>query len=295
MANGITGIDHALVAVRDLEAARAAWGRLGFTLTPRGRHIGWATANYCIMFADNYVELLGIVDAAGETAGLADELARRGEGVLKLALGTDDAEAARERLAAAGLEPSAAQALKRELELPEGSVMPAFRLVQLPAKVTPGLSLFLCQHLSPNLIRRKAWLQHPNGAEALAAVTVVVDEPVRLAEAYDRLFGAGASVMTDDTLGVFTGRGVLLFVTPADLEVMHPNVPPNLSMGRPPALPYVAALSFAVRDPAVTAHHLREAKVPYVSGLEGAIRVAPAHANGVILEFAHHGAVSSGR
>ena len=291
MANGITGIDHALVAVRDLETARAAWARLGFTLTPRGRHIGWATANYCIMFADNYVELLGIVDAAGETAGLADELRRRGEGVLRLALGTDDAEAARVRLAAAGLEPSTAQSLKRELELPEGSVMPAFRLVQLPARSTPGLSLFLCQHLSPNLMRRKAWLQHANGAEALAAVTVVVEEPVRLAEAYDRLFGAGASVLTDDTLGVFTGRGVLLFVTPADLEVMHPNVP----LGPTPALPYIAALSFAVRDPAAAAHHLREAGVPCVSGVEGAIRVAPAHANGVIVEFAQHGAAAGHR
>ena len=58
----IGGLDHVLVGVRDLEAARRAWARLGFTLTPRGRHIGWGTANYCIMFAREYVELLGIVD-----------------------------------------------------------------------------------------------------------------------------------------------------------------------------------------------------------------------------------------
>ena len=33
----ITGIDHALIGVRDLEAARTTWIRLGFTVTPRGR------------------------------------------------------------------------------------------------------------------------------------------------------------------------------------------------------------------------------------------------------------------
>ena len=59
---GITGIDHTLVGVRDLESARAAWSRLGFTVTPRGRPIGWGTGNYCVMLEEGYVELLGIVD-----------------------------------------------------------------------------------------------------------------------------------------------------------------------------------------------------------------------------------------
>ena len=61
MNNEISGIDHIVVGVRDLEQARLAWARLGFTLSPRGRHIGQGTANYCIMFASDYVELLGLV------------------------------------------------------------------------------------------------------------------------------------------------------------------------------------------------------------------------------------------
>src|SRR5438067_1608228 len=36
---GIAGIDHLIVGVRDLEQARLGWRRLGFTLSPRGRHI----------------------------------------------------------------------------------------------------------------------------------------------------------------------------------------------------------------------------------------------------------------
>ena len=44
--SAIAGIDHTLVGVRDLEAARAAWEKIGLRLTPRGRHIGWGTGNY---------------------------------------------------------------------------------------------------------------------------------------------------------------------------------------------------------------------------------------------------------
>ncbi len=64
MSNLTCGFDHAIVGVGDLEAARLSWQRLGFTTCPRGKHIGWGTANYCIMFADDYLELLGIVDAS---------------------------------------------------------------------------------------------------------------------------------------------------------------------------------------------------------------------------------------
>ncbi len=40
-------IDHLVLAVRDLDAARATYGRLGFTLTPVARH-PFGTANSLI-------------------------------------------------------------------------------------------------------------------------------------------------------------------------------------------------------------------------------------------------------
>jgi hypothetical protein len=39
----LDGIDHLIIGVRDLEAARARYARLGFNTTPRGRHVGWGT------------------------------------------------------------------------------------------------------------------------------------------------------------------------------------------------------------------------------------------------------------
>ena len=77
VASAITGIDHTLVGVRDLEAARVAWEKIGFRLTPRGRHIGWGTGNYCIMLEQGYIELLGIVDPASSPT-ISMFLAERG-------------------------------------------------------------------------------------------------------------------------------------------------------------------------------------------------------------------------
>jgi hypothetical protein len=34
----IVGLDHVVVAVRNLDAAEAAWKRIGFTVSPRGTH-----------------------------------------------------------------------------------------------------------------------------------------------------------------------------------------------------------------------------------------------------------------
>ena len=84
MGNALAGIDHAIVGVRDLEGARAGWSRLGFTLAPRGRHIGQGTGNYCIMFPSDYVELLGIVDPNDFVQRLDAFLARR-EGLMAVA------------------------------------------------------------------------------------------------------------------------------------------------------------------------------------------------------------------
>src|SRR5690348_6237638 len=43
----LSAIDHVLIAVADLDDARLSWERLGFTLTPRGRHLQQGTGNYC--------------------------------------------------------------------------------------------------------------------------------------------------------------------------------------------------------------------------------------------------------
>src|SRR5437763_3709452 len=115
MQSGIAGIDHVIIAVRDLESARMGWTRLGFTPTPRGRHLGQGTANYCIMFGGDYLELLGFVEADEHAERLRQFLARR-EGAMAVAFAPGGtAEEAAAALKAAGLHPGEPRALGRQL------------------------------------------------------------------------------------------------------------------------------------------------------------------------------------
>ncbi len=276
----ISGIDHLLVGVRDLEAAREEYRRLGFTCTPRGRHVGWGTANYCIMFPDDYVELIGVVDRTKETNGLDIFLERR-EGLKGVAFASEAADGGYAALHAAGIAAAPPRDLARNLELPEGTVQPRFKLVHLPPEATPHVPAFICQHLTPETVRRPAWLAHPNGATGLRAITVVVDDPPALTRAYARLLGAGAITPTDEMMTVRVGRAALLFARPGDLADIYPE----LDLDDAPAPPYIAGMTVVVADVAEAARVIEANGVDVVASPGGTLVVPPGEACGVIVEF----------
>src|SRR5262245_57096215 len=130
-----TGIDHPIIAVRDMAAGRATFEQLGFTVTPRGRHLEWGTGNWCIMFDRDYIELRGIIDPANPH-NLARVL-ERGEGLMGMAFGTNDARTSCQELTARGFSPQPVRELTRNFELPEGAVQPRFSLCFLDEAQTP--------------------------------------------------------------------------------------------------------------------------------------------------------------
>jgi len=280
MAHGITGIDHTLVGVRDLEAARMQWGRLGFELSPRGRHFGWGTANYCIMFKDAYIELLGIVEPDQPNNDLGTFLARR-QGLMGIAWASRDCTATAASLTAAGLECSPARDLARQLELPEETALLRFRLGHLPPKVTPGVASFVCQHLTPDLLRRPQWLQHPNGAVGLKGITIAVEDAPGLTAAYDALFGGHNVNRTDNVLTVHAGRHTLVFASPDDLSALQPD----LDEADIPPPPAIVSMTLASADIEQTADYLTQWQVEYEQHGTHSIVVPPATATGAAIEF----------
>jgi len=273
----LSGIDHVLIAVADLERARMAWTRLGFTLTPRGRHLQQGTGNYCIMFQRDYIELLGVVDAAQGTGGLGDFLSE-GEGLRGAAFATRSGDATAAELARRGLHPTPPRDLARQLELPEGTVLPRFKLVSLPPEETPALNAFICQQLTPELVRRPAWLSHANGITGIAGVTVMVASTAPLREPYERLFGA-AVTMTDDVLTVHAGDHRLIFATPDDVGALYPAA--DIVLQR--KLPAMVALTLLSRDLDRTADHLTQWQVAHGEAADGSLQVPPAAATGALL------------
>lgn len=279
----IAGIDHALVGVADLEAARDAYTRLGFTVTPRGRHIGWGTGNYTVMFENDYVELMGVVDPTQHIHNL-DEFLKTGDGLLNVVLATEDADATSRWLRAHSSKAEDAQSLQRLLELESGEELLDFRYVYIPPELTPGLQTFASQHLTPDKVRRPAWLSHPNGARSITEVTVVMENLAGVGEAYAELFGAEA-VSGDERKGsitVDTGNDELWFVTPKTFPERHYDKVFDESL----PLPRLAALTLSVTDPQVTALYLSGQQVAFERDSSEAVIVSSEEACGVFLVFA---------
>ena len=75
----IAGIDHAVVVVKDLDAAAANWKQLGFTISPRGTHSArMGSGNFTIMLDPDYIELLGVLAETEHNAPTRAFLASRG-------------------------------------------------------------------------------------------------------------------------------------------------------------------------------------------------------------------------
>lgn len=280
MSNPITGIDHAIIGVHNLEEARDIYRRLGFTVTPRGRHVGWGTANYCMMFENDYLELLGLVDPKAFTNGL-EEFLTGGEGGLGIAFRTEDAARAQTVLREAGLTSEPVRRLGRVLEADEGEIALSFDNLHLNPDATPGLRAFLCQHLQPDVMRRSEWLTHANGAVGMASITVVVPNVALVVDAYTRLFGESAVIPTDQVIAVHTGAGVIMFSSPSDVYALHPELEEEKI--REDASLVAVQISVDSLDKTVQA--LDAGGVAYESQANGDIVVEPDQACGVLLEF----------
>jgi len=281
MDNGIAGIDHVIVGVRDLERARLGWSRLGFTFSPRGRHIGQGTANYCIMFASDYVELLGIVDPNDFVQRLDTFLAQR-EGLMAAAFAPAGApEEVRAALLGRGIHPSEPRPLGRQLELAEGTVVPRFSLMSLPADETPGLDSFISTHLTPELMRRPEWQRHANGALGLRGIHVLVEGTAALLEPYDRLFGIQQVTTTDAVASVHVGPHRIVFSTPDDFSTMYPA----LVVASDFPLPGIISVEFGVAQREDTADYLTRGQIPFEELPDGTLVVPAREANGAILFF----------
>ena len=275
---GITGIDHAVIVVRDLKSAEANYRRLGFRTTPRGQHTKLDTANHCIMLDTDYFELLAVAKPGPYNAEQQSTLAER-EGLWALALQTDDARAAHGRLQAAGFQPSDPVDFARPVELPGRTIDARFTVTYLEAAAAPGLRLFLCQHYTRDVVWRPDYLGHPNAAKGLAAVTLAVDDPKGAAQAYGRVFGVAPAPCTGG-FAVIAGKTTLRLLS-ADGAAAKFAGDPVLSYRRPAPL----ALGLSVSDRRAVQAVFSQARVPQCTLPDGRLRVSSADANGVVLDF----------
>lgn len=277
----LRGIDHLVHAVDDLEGCADAFRRLGFTLTPRGRHRNMATGNYCIMFADDYIELMGIIDPDLPDRGLRDRMVAQGEGLDRCAFAVDDVDAAFTTLSAAGFRVNGPIDLRRPLELPEGEVEPRFRLIRFDGNETRLLNGFICYHDTPEITRRPDWLTHANGVTRILGLVALAADPAALGAEWARLLGADA---IDET-----ATGITMQIGPHVVEIARHDtvqaVLPGLSTDDVPAIDRMLAMRLAVADIATTRDVLSGNGVVFSDQADGSIFVAPGVTGGTAVTF----------
>jgi len=276
--NPVIGLDHCIIAVEDLEAARKDFEKLGFTTAPLGDHQNRATANHCLMFPETYLELLGVNQPQNPDGGLREKLDARGEGLHRLALGTTDADAVKKDVEALGVRTDGPNDLARPSLEPKGMVK--FRNLFLEPDDLAGIPVFICGHKTPELMRNKRLLTHANGANRFAGVTALVEDPPATAEAQAKLFGPASISHMGYGVEIDTGRGFIRLAMDATIHDAHEELDPHEALERP----IWQVLTIGVDDLQATEALLAKNGVP-AEKIGGALRVGPAHARGVVLEF----------
>lgn len=277
----VTKVDHAILFVRDLDAAAAKYRRLGFTLTEKYTHPWGGFSNFNLMFEDDYVELLLPVEPTERNLSRFREMARAGEGVKDMSLRVADSPSAQRAYANAGLPSLPPADIGRPVTRPDGVHEAKFCVVYLPVdRILPGLSMHMIQHRTPDLVWIPERQAHPNGARGLARFVIAVDDPAAFAKTYAAIFESTAA--PDGAGGVTMPAAQMRFdfVAPSRLAALFPDV----RFTAPP--PFVAALEIRVDDAARARRVIEQAGVRHRVAPDGAVEVPPEDACGVMIRLA---------
>ncbi len=269
----VATLDHVVVNARDgLDAAAETYRRLGFSLTPRGRHT-LGTENHLAMFGTDYLELIAAPAARDDLPPLAWPL-----GLNALVFGTEDADATYAALTGFGASVHAPLAFSRPVDVP-GSVRDAsFRTVNFADGVWPGGRAYFCQHFSRDLVWRDEWRVHPNGVVGVDGVVIAARDPGGIGELFGRMFGGEAVAGIEG--------GVRLACGLTRIEVLVPSMaserlgePVRLAVGQDSLM---AGLLLRVSRLSRTAEALRQGGI---ASRDHAGGVVVAHALGTVLGF----------
>jgi hypothetical protein len=282
-------VDHVVVAVHDLEAARAAYARLGFTVTPVASH-PFGTANALVQLGPAYVELVAVVDSAkipspadgvySFGAFVRDFLERRGEGPAMLALNSRDAAADRADFEAHDLPTYAPLSFARLARNPRGEDLEvAFSVTFTSDARMPDAGFFTCQHHNPDGFWWPEYRRHANGAHAIDAVAMVGRDPADY-HIFFTFFTRQHDMRSDSLMVSFdTGGGKVEIVTPVMARAMY-----GVEVESNPK-PHFIGIRVATADLAAAAVTLKGNSVPFVERM-GRLVVPSSEACGVAIAFA---------
>lgn len=283
------GIDHLVLAVADLEAARRRYGDLGFTLTPPGRH-PFGTGNSLVQLDGAFLELLSIAEPAAipphepgrfSFAAFNRDYLDSGDGFSMLVLDSRDARADADAFRKAGLVTYEPFDFSRTAELPSGEdVKVGFSLAFTGHPDIESAAFFTCQQHAPEHFWRPEYQVHENTAHTVLEVCLVTDRPLRFAEFLQAFAGSDEVAASDSAVEVATARGRLAVLTGEAFAERYGTPAPDTH-----PLPALAGYTVGVSDLPAARAIVARAGVATAEG-EARLSVLPEDAFGTVLAFA---------
>jgi hypothetical protein len=280
-------IDHLVLAVRDLGAARETYRRMGFTLTPPARH-PFGTENSLALMDGSYLELLAVADPGAIPEPTAtrfsfgafnrDYLTVR-EGLSMIALRSDDAAADRADFDKHDLPVYEPVRFGRMAKGPDGIERAVEFSVTFTsdARTHGAAGFFTCQrHRAENLFRPE-YLRHANGALRVDSAVFVTRDPADFHEFLTHFTGQHDMLSTSLHVKFDLGRSSLDVMSPVGFGAFFgedAGADPRRFMG----------YRIAVADLAVTRGLLEAGGVPFRE-LSGALVVPSEFAHGAAVAF----------
>lgn len=247
------GIDHLVLAVRNLADAAQTYERLGFTLTPRAEH-PWGTANRLVQLQGSFLEVLDVAapeklfphaDRTFSFGTYLSDFLKAREGCAMLVFESRDARADRDLFAERGLPDLNPFDFERQAKLPGGdSVRVAFSLAFAPPPEAPDAVFFTCQQHAPEYFWKPEYQTHPNTADAVDEVAMISDDPPAFADTLGKLQVPEAVTVRDGEVICETMRGRVRVMTPE----IHAEWYGEGRRDDAPAGPHFSAMRIGVGD-----------------------------------------------
>ncbi len=280
----VKGIDHAFILVNNLGKSAQSFRQLGFTLSPRGLHSKeQGTANYTVMFQNDYFELLGIVEETAANRQKKQDLENYGEGLYAIAGRIDNALAAAQSLTELGFGVTEVQNFSRPVDLAGGKQgLAAFSTVAFKKNEVPNGQVFMCEHKTRDMVWRSELMTHENGAIALQSVILLSSEPEKTAKRYERLFKDGKIAENDGEIVVSTGpNSAIIRIIPKGADK---RLSSGFEIGKVAKYAY-AGLGIFVKNLDDTKTVLKKNGITFADRSEKTIVIPPQFASGAIIEF----------
>lgn len=212
----ITGIDHIVIAARELNSAMETYRRLGFSVVEGGAH-PYGSHNALIGFEDgSYIELLGFYEESPAHPWW-DLLHERGGGLIDFCLATDNIRADLAAFRAAGV--AAGDLTEGGRRRPDG-----YEVKWINNKVGgefQGLMPFIIEDVTPRAQRLPSETAQANGATGIHCLSLATEDAGRHAAIMGAVLGQTGKPIMDDELGASgmrfeVGSHVLEYLSPRD-------------------------------------------------------------------------------